>query len=494
MNETLTPPVPRPRDSRIAGYSDVTPLRHLAERAFSRAAGAPLMPGNSVRLLKDAVENYPAWFSAIEQARHKIYFECYLIEDDAVGVAFAQALMEKARAGVRVRVIYDWFGCFRTASGYFWRSLREAGVEVRSFNSPSWDDPIGWLSRDHRKMLTVDGEVAFVSGLCVSRRWMGDPLKARAPWRDTGVELRGPAVADVEQAFAQVWTATGEAFPLEELTSEEDIAHVGAFNVRVVASQPSTARIFRLDQLIAVVARKSLWLTDAYFIGMTTYVSSLCAAARDHVDVRLLVPGATDLPLVRPVSRAGYRPLLESGVRIFEWNGPMLHAKTAVADGRWARVGSSNLNLASWVGNYELDVAVEDEGFARDMEMLYEQDLANATEIVLTPRHRVRPAARSERHHRRNISGMPSKAAMGALRWAHTMGAAMTHRRSLDPGEAGPLVLLSLSLLGLALLLVAWPWLLTIPLGFLALWFALSFLSKAYRLARRKPLKNNDRM
>ncbi len=150
--------------------------------------------------------------------------------------------------------------------------------------------------------------------------------------------------------------------------------------------------MYRTDLLVASTARKNLWLTDAYFIATAAYTQALQAAARDGVDVRLLVPGASDIPAVSPLSRSGYRSLLEAGVRVFEWNGTMLHAKTAVADGIWSRVGSTNLNLASWLSNYELDVAIEDAAFAKVMAWQYEQDLARATEIVLTKRHRVRRA------------------------------------------------------------------------------------------------------
>ena len=142
----------------------------------------------------------------------------------------------------------------------------------------------------------------------------------------------------------------------------------GTIALRVIDTKPSTAGLFRLDQLVAALARARLWITDAYFVGASPYVQALIAAAEDGVDVRMLVPGGSDLPLVQPLTRAGYRPLLEAGVRIFEWNGSMIHAKTAVADGRWARVGSSNLNIQSWLDNWELDVAIEDEGFGQQME------------------------------------------------------------------------------------------------------------------------------
>src|SRR6185369_3622078 len=182
--------------------------------------------------------------------------------------------------------------------------------------------------------------------------------------------------------------------------------------------------------LVSAISRERLWLTDAYFAGTTSYVQALKAAARDGVDVRLLVPGGTDIPLLRPLSRAGYRTLLEAGARVFEWNGPMLHAKTAVADGRWARVGSTNLNIASWLGNYELDVVVEDESFGKLMESMYLEDLSNATEIVLDRRRPVvaqpLPGQSAIPH-----GGSAGRAAAGLLRVSNTVGAAISDHREL---------------------------------------------------------------
>src|SRR5690606_17361324 len=146
------------------------------------AAGAPLIEGNDVRLLWDATENYPAWLEAIAGARRRIHFESYFIEDDAVGRRFADALIAKSREGVRVRLVYDWLGSVRRASNRFWRRLRDEGVEVRVYNPPRLDSPLGWLSRDHRKMLVVDGRVGFVSGLCVGAAWEGRPEAGIEPW------------------------------------------------------------------------------------------------------------------------------------------------------------------------------------------------------------------------------------------------------------------------------------------------------------------------
>ena len=200
------------------------------------------------------------------------------------------------------------------------------------------------------------------------------------------------------------------------------------------------------------------------------------------MDVRLLVPGASDIPTLRPLTQAGYRPLLEAGVRVFEWNGPMLHAKSAVADGRWTRVGSSNLNVASWMGNYELDVAVEDAAFAAAMQNMYEQDLSNSTEIVLSGR---RVSTAVARPHRRKLrGGSMARAAAGALRIGNTVGAAMGNRRVLGPAESGVMTFVGLSLVAVAVLGFAWPRLLAIPIGLAALWMGVALLIRAQRLRR----------
>lgn len=284
----------------------------LADQAFSRTAGAPLVEGNHVRLLKDARENYPAWLDAIGAAKHHIHFESYIIHEDNVGHRFADALIDKAREGIRVRLIYDWMGGFGKTSRRFWNRLRAGGVEVRCYNPPRFDSPLGWLSRDHRKMLAIDGRIGFITGLCIGRMWEGIPEKGIAPWRDTGVEVLGPAITDIEAAFAQVWAMTGEPIPEHELIHRDALCRAGEVSIRVVATVPATAGMFRLDQLVAALARKRLWLTDAYYAGTTVYVQALRAAAKDGVDVRLLVPNGTDILLLKPLSRAGYRPTLGS--------------------------------------------------------------------------------------------------------------------------------------------------------------------------------------
>lgn len=466
---------------RCADPAAESTLCLLAGQALSRAGGAPLVTGNSVRILKDAAEHHPAWLSAIASARRTVFFENYIVADDDIGREFVAALSAKAREGVRVRVIHDWLGSF-AAGRRLWRPLLEAGGEVRAFNPPQLASPLGWLTRDHRKMLTVDGRIGFVTGLCVSRKWLGDPSKGIDPWRDTGVEVQGPAVAGIEQAFAQTWSAAGPALAAEDLTATDSMPEAGDVALRVLAAAPNLAGLYRLDQLIAAMANRTLWLTDAYFVGVASYIQALRAAALDGVDVRLLVPGASDLPLVSSLSRSGYRPLLEAGVRVFEWNGSMLHAKTAVADGRWARIGSTNLNPWSWLGNYELDVAVEDGRFAATMEAMYEEDIANATEIVLDARRRVCPVGARTSPRRRSAGGSASRAAAGALRIGNAVGAAITDRRVLGPAEAGIMSGAALVLLVVALIGLLWPLAIVLPLALLSAWVAVALLVRARAL------------
>jgi cardiolipin synthase A/B len=471
-------------------------FRPLAEQALSRAAGAPLSSGNSIELMIDAQAHFDAWLSAIRGARRYVLLANYIIRADDVGHAFLDALVERARNGVRVCVTRDWLGCLGQSGARFWNPLLEAGGEVRVWNAFDPISPFAWINRDHRKLLSVDGRLAFVSGVCISGKWLGNAKRNIPPWRDTGVALHGPAVADVEAAFAKTWLLMGEPLPDDLPARADPVEPEGEVSLRVIASHPSTAGMYRLDQLIAALAHERLWLTDAYFVGLPPYVSALINAAADDVDVRLLVPGSSDLPPVAAMSRSGYRPLLAAGVRVFEWNGSMLHAKTAVADARWARVGSTNLNLVSWLGNCEIDVAVEDDGFARALAAQYEQDLQNATEIVLA-RSRVRrvPDAAPRQ---RGVRGKPGergsagRGAAGALRLAHTVGAVLNNRRVLSGGEAGPLFAGAALLLVFTAIAALWPRAIAWPLGALALWIAIGLFARFLRLRLRQRRRDTE--
>ncbi|WP_246215889.1 phospholipase D-like domain-containing protein [Microvirga makkahensis] len=457
------------------------------ERAFSRIADSDLRQGNAIRLLKNSKENYPVWLEAIRSAERVIHFENFIIADDETGRMFANALMERALAGVKVRVLYDWLGSSFRALPPFWRRLREAGVEARVFNPPRLTDPF-WIRRNHRKLITVDGRIGFVSGLCISDSWEGG--RETEPWRDTGISVEGPIVSDLDAAFADSWTLSGmRAIPRSDLPVAEGVPHAGSMAARLIRGEPGMFRTYRVDQFIAATAQRNLWLTDAYFVATTSYVQALGEAARDGVDVRLLVPGSSDVPALQPIVRAGYRSLIEAGIRVFEWNGSMLHAKTAVVDGRWARVGSTNLNFASWATNWELDVIVEDAGFAEAMEAMYLEDLANATEIVPGWQARRRRARnmRSRRSHRFKRGGVRRLAA-GALALSSSIGKAMSSR-SLTATETSSIAIIGSALLALAALITVFPVLIISPIVIGLVWFGLALLIRALRLKRRVRLR-----
>lgn len=428
---------------------------------IERATGVALVPGNLFRVLNDGRENYPAWEAALLSARRSVHFEMYIVHADTCGRRFRDLLADCARRGVRVRVLCDWFGCLSLTFRRFWAPVIEAGGEVRYANPPVVDSLFALASRDHRKLLVVDGEVAFVSGLCIGDAWIGDCERGVAAWRDTGSEIRGPAVADADAVFASAWKQWGDPLPPDEIARRDALAPVGSSPVAIVATAPERPALYRLELLVATLAHERLWLTDAYFMATSTYLEALATAARNGVDVRLLVPGNSDIGWIANVSRTMYRRLLESGVRVFEWNGPMMHAKTAVADGNLVRIGSTNLNLSSWVGNWELDAIVLDPDVGREMEEQYLDDLSHSTEIVLTPRHRVRLSAQRQREPRRRRPRQRRSrtgrvmADIGFVRT--TLGAAVKGHRILGPGEAWPIVLFGLFSLALATLFYFFP-------------------------------------
>jgi cardiolipin synthase A/B len=350
--------------------------------AINRAAGGRPVPGNEVRLLIDGVDAYGAMLEVIRRATRWIHFENYIIRSDTAGWRFAELLAARAREGVHVRVLYDGLGSLATSRKY-WRSLRAAGVEVRAFRPLQLIDLVPNFSRNHRKLVVADGARSVIGGLCIGCEWTGEGIDEGKPWRDTAVEIAGPASAVLDQAFAVTWQAAGGRLPDEDVAGR--VTPQGRAEVRVISGEPGRERAYRVIELLAAGSINRLWITDAYLVAPPRLFQALRDAARDGVDVRLLVPGSSDLPLIRNLSRIGYRDLLRSGVRIYEWDGPMLHAKTIVADGRWTRVGSSNLNPSSLLGNWELDVLIEDPQLADAMERQFRLDIARSREVTRRP-------------------------------------------------------------------------------------------------------------
>lgn len=363
----------------------------LAQRAISRAGQARPVPGNAVRLLTDGPEVFPAMLDLIEEASAWIHFENYIFRSDDTGWRFARALAERAQSGVRVCLLYDWLGCVGT-SRKLWTYLRQQGVAVRAFNRPKPVDVFANLTRDHRKLVTADGLRAVLGGVCIGDEWSGRADRGILPWRDTAIEIRGPAAAVLDQSFADMWRLTGAPLAPDQYASA--VAPAGEVVVQVVTGQPGRGRIYRILDLLAAGSTDRMWITDAYLVAPRRLLYALRNAARAGVDVRLLLPSASDVPVVRNLTRIGYRDLLDAGVRIYEWQGAMLHAKTQVADARWCRIGSSNLNAASLLGNYELDALIDDPTVADALEAQFRKDISRASEIVISESRAGRPSRR----------------------------------------------------------------------------------------------------
>lgn len=353
------------------------------QRALDRAAHSRPIPGNRVVLLQDGPAVYDAMLELIAGARHFIHFENYIIHADRTGRRFADALIARAREGLAVRVLYDWFGCLGTRRRY-WRALREAGCEVRAFNPFHPLRPLRVINRDHRKLLVADGTHSVMGGLCIGDDWVGDPARGIPPWRDTAVLIEGPATTAFDLAFSKVWALAGGQLPEDERAT--DVPSAGDTAVRVVAGEPRRQRTFRVLEYLTAGSGRRLWIVDAYLLPPARLFEVMTLAGRDGVDLRMLVPSASDVPVVRNLTQLGYRRMLRAGIRIFEWEGPMMHAKTTVADGLWTRVGTSNINASSLVGNFELDVVIEDRALAMAMEQQFRRDLAGSREVVQQPR------------------------------------------------------------------------------------------------------------
>src|ERR671916_1057152 len=456
--------VTRNENTSIPEYAATRGAR--LERVLARASDAPLREGNRLELLKNGPKTYDDWLLAISRAKRWIHLDNYIFQNDVTGNRFAEALSAKAAEGVHVRVLHDWFGSMDVPRE-FWRDLRHAGVEVRAVTPPTLGAPLGVVRRDHRKLIAVDGEYASTGGVCISDGWLVRSPETGLAYRDTAVSIRGPAVADVDRAFAAVWGETGEALPEFERPHADDIASAGGQAVRVVVQEPRKMRTLRLLQLLTAGVERRLWITDAYFLSVPILTQALMATARDGVDVRVLVPATNDIPWIGRASRAGYRQFLESGVRIFEYGGPMIHAKTLVADGRVSKVGSTNLNFSSLAANWEIDLVSEDPGFAAQMERLFEEDLANAREVRLVRSARgpeVRPQGpidASNRGARRGVVGSGSGSSativrVGSVALQKSGAPLRTHEHAL--AAATSTTLLGVSLLGLRFpRLLAWP-------------------------------------
>jgi cardiolipin synthase A/B len=361
-------------------------------RGLWRIASANVSSGNKVRLLHDGPDTFDEMIELIHKATTSVALESYIMRSDEVGERFSRALVDASKRGVDIRVITDWIGA-RGTSSQFLAHLRIHGVDIRVFNPPGFHRWLGLLPRDHRKLLVVDGRTGVTGGIGIGREWLHTTRNKRAKWRDSAIRIEGPAATDMQQAFDVMWArVTGnERRGMHRIKKKATGAHLDPARdepalVGIIEGEPLRLRVARALQMQAIGAEKSIWIASAYFIPSWAEVEALTGAARDGVDVRVLVPSSNDHPWVTLLTRRYYRQLLTNGVRIWEWKGDMMHAKTSVVDGRWVRVGSTDFNALGVAINYELDALVEDATIGHEAEERFLSDLEISHEVTMRSR------------------------------------------------------------------------------------------------------------
>ncbi|MFZ6872626.1 cardiolipin synthase [Undibacterium sp. Di27W] len=354
--------------------------------------GSPLIAGNQVSLLFDGPQTMAAMMAAIKQAKNHIHLETYIFDQDELGLEFARLLIEKQQAGVQVNIIYDSVGTIGTPQIFFDR-MKAAGIQLLAFNpvNPTkLQGPWEPNRRDHRKILIVDGEIAFTGGVNISATYANSSLfrsKSRNPekvgWRDTHIQITGPAVAALQWVFLDTWLNSSDKPPADKLYFPA-LKNQGNKLVRVLASEPeSNPAIYKAYLLAIQEAKESIHITSAYFVPDAQILKALLAAAQRGVDVKIIMPGVTDSGLVFHAGQSFYDAMLEGGIKVYQLNVAVLHAKTAVIDQVWSTVGSTNIDTRSFLHNKEVNVVIIDTEFAVAMENAFKEDLRLSTEVTL---------------------------------------------------------------------------------------------------------------
>jgi cardiolipin synthase A/B len=362
--------------------------RHIA--VVESVTDSLMMKGNKVILLADGAAAYDAMFKIIQNAKDHINMESYIIEDDEMGRKFADLLLQRQSEGVQVNIIYDSVGSINTPDSFFQR-LRDGGIQVVEFNAINplkaggkW----GLTRRDHRKILIADGKTVIMGGINISEVYSSNPFrreqneKAPIHWRDTDIQIEGPAVAAFQKLFLDTWQnqkgpklSEGHYFP--------DLNESGKALVRVVGSTPGESNRIPFIVYVSALsfAEHSIYMTNSYFIPDAQIVKALTDAAGRGVDVKILLPGTTDSQLALHAQRSYYSRLLKSGVKLYEHSTSLLHAKTAVIDEVWSTVGSTNMDSMSLLTNDEVNAVILNREFAAEMESMFFKDLGDSRQI-----------------------------------------------------------------------------------------------------------------
>jgi cardiolipin synthase len=356
----------------------------VADPAFRRSLdtfGTAMIPGNAAELLKNGDEIFPAMTKAIRQAQKTVNLETYIFQPDEAGRQFADAMVEAAGRGVEVRLLIDAWG---SKLGDLQERLEKAGVKWRKYRPIRLFSIYRMGKRTHRKILVVDGKVAFTGGLGIDKRWLGNARNARE-WRDTQVRVTGPVVDQMQAIFAEDWTyTTGEILAGEQFYPKPDGPGGSVQAQAIKASRGDASSLAKMFYYVAIQsAARRIYIQNAYFLPDRQVRDALVAAVKRGVDVKVMVPGRNiDLPMVRFASWLHYGEMLKGGVKIYEYRNTMLHNKTMVVDGVFSTIGSINFDTRSMNRNAEESLAFYDLAFAQKMEAMFDEDLKRCDEIT----------------------------------------------------------------------------------------------------------------
>jgi cardiolipin synthase len=358
--------------------SDTFFLRHTIQRVY----GTRFVDGNRVTLLWKGRESFQQIFDRIRDAKHLLCLEFYIFRNDETGQELAEILRQKASEGVKVYLLHDHFGSFGTPFS-FWRNLRESGIKVRASRPFKWTAPYHYVHRDHKKLIIIDGTMAFTGGINIANEYRGyHRVKKWNSWRDTGIFLEGPVAGELLERFKtswEIWKGEPIFFSVNEVKAADGLPVLPIFS----RSARGRRRMRKLLYYSINGATRSICLTTAYFTPSRRLVQILENAVARGVEVKLLLPGKTDISAAHYAGRAFFAKLLRAGVRIYNYSGEILHAKTAVFDGVWSIIGSTNLDFQSLRRNDEGNVGILDPDFGRQMIEMFNEDLKNSFEITL---------------------------------------------------------------------------------------------------------------
>ena len=376
MTASAPEPIPEPIVDQPSRAIIVSLPRELAPYARTQLRWRP---GCTVTVLRDGVETYPAMLDALGAAKETITFETYILAADDTGNRFKEVLIERAKAGVKVRMIYDAVGSFGLPASYG-DDLRAAGCEVIDFNPIApWRRRFRLSHRDHRKVIVVDNKVAFTGGLNIADEYAGNSLMSAESWHDMHCRVTGPIVLDLARMFRRTWLRAGggDFPPIRPATTEppgEGSSYVRLLD-NTLRRQRGTVRRTYLHVIRS--ARMSILIENAYFLPDRGMRRALARAVRRGVDVRIVVPGSSDVRVIEWASLYVQRGLARAGVKILRWRGPMMHAKTATIDGTWSTIGSYNFDSQSRFSNLEVTVEILDPSTSQALTRVFEQDVAN---------------------------------------------------------------------------------------------------------------------